>query len=315
MGWAVGKAPEGVAFIRRFRMKDGSVMTNPGIDNPEILKPLTELDERVNILRFDRENAETLVLANFGNHPAVVGNKRFSADWPGFLRKTVEQALPECKCIFFTGCEGDVNHINVHPKDTNRPLAFDPKGRHDYARYMGRAMAGTVLQEYDKVKYIEVDSIRCMQKTLQIPSNQADPADLPEAHRLADRYFAGEIKELRELYPGMLFETIVGEAKRMVELEHGPEFFEMDMSVLAIGNVAFVGFPGESFTDMGVAVKKAPGWDLILPTCLTNGWHGYFPMMDAYIEGGYEARTSRFKAGAAEQMVEAGLKMLNELKN
>ena len=112
-----------------------------------------------------------------------------------------------------------------------------------------------------------------------------------------------------------VFETIVGEAKRMVELEHGPEFFEMDMSVLAIGNVAFVGFPGESFTDMGVAVKEAPGWDVILPTCLTNGWHGYFPMMDAYIEGGYEARTSRFKAGAAEKMVEAGLEMLNELKN
>lgn len=38
------------------------------------------------------------------------------------------------------------------------------------------------------------------------------------------------------------------------------------------------------------------------------------PAMDVYIEGGYEARSSNFKAGVAERMIEIGKEMLAELK-
>ena len=38
MGWGIGQAPN-IAFVRRFRMKDGSVKTNPGVNNPDILEP------------------------------------------------------------------------------------------------------------------------------------------------------------------------------------------------------------------------------------------------------------------------------------
>ena len=48
MGWAVGKAPN-IAFVRRFRMKDGKVRTNPGVGNPDILHPIGDIDERVNV--------------------------------------------------------------------------------------------------------------------------------------------------------------------------------------------------------------------------------------------------------------------------
>jgi len=75
-----------------------------------------------------------------------------------------------------------------------------------------------------------------------------------------------------------------------------------------------VGIPGEPFNGVGVGLKKAPGWDLILPTCLTNGSEGYFPMQDAYDEGGYEARSSRFKAGTAERLIEEGTALLDTLR-
>ena len=62
-----------------------------------------------------------------------------------------------------------------------------------------------------------------------------------------------------------------------------------------------------------VFLKKAPGWSMVMPCCITNGYMGYFPMQDAYDEGGYEARTSRFKAGVAERIIAEGTKLLNEL--
>ena len=37
-------------------------------------------------------------------------------------------------------------------------------------------------------------------------------------------------------------------------------------------------------------------------------------MSDAYVEGGYEARSSRFAAGVAELMVAEGRQLLKELK-
>ena len=61
-------------------------------------------------------------------------------------------------------------------------------------------------------------------------------------------------------------------------------------------------------------LKAAQGWDLVLPCCLTNGCEGYFPMQDAYDEGGYEARSSHYKAGTAERLIAEGVKLLDSLR-
>ena len=312
MGWGIGQAPK-IAFIRRFRMKDGSTQTNPGINNPNIAGPIGEVDERVNVVRFDRECGDHLVLVNFGNHPDVIGGCKISADWPGFLRKEVEKSIDNCKCIFLNGCQGDVNHINVNPTLTEAEWMSESGkgGGYEHAKYMGRALAGTVLQVYDKVKYAPETTIRCKQKTIQVPTNMPKPEDMPEAHRINELYLAGRSNELP--YTGMMNTTVVAEAVRMVLLEHGPEYYDMDLSAIAIGNLVFIGIPGEPFTGIGLGLKEAPGWDLILPTCLTNGGQGYFPMQDAYDEGGYEARTSRFKPGVAELIIEEGKKLMAEI--
>lgn len=80
-----------------------------------------------------------------------------------------------------------------------------------------------------------------------------------------------------------------------------------------VGNVVLLGIPGEPFSGVGIALKKAPGWALVLPCCLVNGAIGYFPMQEAYDEGGYEARASQFKAGVAERIIDEGTKLLSEL--
>ena len=314
MGWGIGDAPN-IAFVRRFRMKDGSVRTNPGVDNPEIVAPIGDVDERVNVLRFDREN-DSLVLVNFGDHPDVVGGCKISADWPGFLRNCVETALDNTKCIFFNGAQGDVNHVNVHPRGgylNDMFMDFDDVARgYKHARYMGRVVAGGVLQAYDKVKYVDVDSIRFAQKFIEVPANLPNPADLPEAHHINDLHNAGRDAEIP--YTGMMLTTVVARSARMVRLEHGPESFRMPLSAIAIGPVAMFGVPGEPFTGVGRALKEAEGFELVLPTCNTNAKEGYFPMLECYEEGGYEAGSSNFKAGVAELIIQEGTSLLDNLR-
>jgi hypothetical protein len=298
-------------------MKDGSVRTNPGVNNPDIVAPIGELDERVSVVRFDREGAESLVIVNYANHPDVVGGCKVSADWPGFTCSTVEKALDNVKCIFLNGAQGDVNHVNVHPTKgylNDLFMDFDDVARgYGHARYMGRVVAGAVLQIFDKVEYSEVDSIKYLERCVNIPSNMPEPERIAEAHRINDLHIAGKDSELP--YEGMLLTTMVAEAGRMVRLEHGPEFFPISFSSLSIGKVAFFGVPGEPFNGIGRAIKETEGYELIIPSCLVNGSEGYFPMKDAYDEGGYEAKSSNFKAGVAELIIDEGKKLLTDLKN
>jgi len=315
MGYGIGDAPN-IAFVRRYRMKDGSVRTNPGVNNPEIDCPIGDVDERVNVLRFDREGAESICLVNFGNHPDVVGGNKISADWPGFTRRTVEKVLDNTLCLFFNGAQGDVNHVNVHPTGgylNDMFMDFDDVARgYKHSQYLGRVVTAGVLQAWDKVKYVDVDTIRFAEKFMEVPANLPDPADLPEAHRINDLHNAGKDSELP--YTGMMLTTVVARAARMVRLEHGPDSFRMPLSGIAIGPVALVGIPGEPFTGVGRGIKEAEGWDLVLPTCNTNAKEGYFPMLECYEQGGYEAGSSKFKAGVAELIIKDSLAMLDGMK-
>ncbi len=315
MGYGVGLAPN-IAFVRRYRMKDGSVKTNPGVLNPDIVEPIGKVDEKVSVVRFDRDGAETIVLTNMGNHPDTVGGSLISGDWPTLTRHFVEKSLDNTKCIFFNGTQGDVNHVNVHPTkgDFNGMFNdFDGCSRgYEHTKYMARVVTAGVLQAYDKVNYVDDDEIRFMQKTYQIPSNMPDPKDLPLAEKYVKLHKEGRDDEIP--YKAMMLTTVVAEANRMVRLKDGPEFFPFLLSAVSIGNVALIGIPGEPFNAVGRALKETEGYDLVIPCCITNGYRGYFPMQDSYDEGGYEARSSSFKAGVGEKIVAYGQELLKEMK-
>ncbi len=318
MGYIVGYAPERVAYIRRYKMKDGSTWTCPPINDPNIDHPIGTLDQRVNVLRFDREGAETVVLVNYGLHADTINGEMLSSDWPGWMRKTLDKALDGVKTIFFNGAEGDVGSTNVHVKpgdgDMNdTEISFDNEMKSPgMARFVGRAIAGTVLQVYDKVQYVDVDSIDMIRKEVAIPANVPAPEDLPRAHKFKELHEQGRDDLIP--YTAMELTTVVAEALRMCRLENGPENFYLDLLGVRIGNVALVGIPGEPFTDIGVGIKDTEGWDVILPCALAGGSEGYFPVQSAYDEGGYEARTSPFKSGVAETLIKGGKEVLAELK-
>ena len=314
MGYGKGEAPN-VAFVRRYVMKDGSVRTNPGVNNPDIVRPLGETDISVNVLRFDRED-DSIVFVNFANHPDVVGGNLISADWPGLLRRDVEKILDNTKCIFFNGCQGDVNHVNVHPTGgffNGMFNDFDDVSRgYAHAEYIARVVTAGVLQTFDKVQYVEVDRLAAMKKQVFLPSNKPTPEQVAEAKRVYALHEAGKDEEIP--FKGMMLTTVLAEARMRVTWQNAPEAFEIPLFGMAIGPVALIGIPGEPFTGIGLGLKAAGGYDAIIPCALTGGYEGYFPMQDAYDQGGYEARGSRYKAGVAELIIEEGKKILDALK-
>lgn len=316
MGYGVGKA-EKISFVRRFKMKDGSTKTNPGVNNPDIVCPKGDVDERVNVIRFDRENAQTIVLANFGTHPDTIGGNKISGDWPAHTRRFVEKAIDNTKCIFFNGAEGDANHVNVFPKggDLNGMFNdFDGCSRgYSHSIHMGRVVAGAIMQTYEKVNYVDVDSLNYAYIPVDFNTNKGTPEQLVTAHKYMDLHNAGKDDQIP--FKAMMLTTVVAEANRMIMLENAPDTLPMYFSAVTIGNVALFGIPGEPFTDIGRAIKQTEGFDLVLPCCLVNGYNGYFPLKDSFDEGGYEGRNSRWQRGTGERIIEEGKKILTELKN
>ena len=306
LGWAVGTVP-GITYKRRFYMKDGSTQTNPGVNNPEIREPIGQVDERVGVLRLDQENGKHIVVVNYANHADTVSGSKISADWPGYTRRMVEKALDDTRCIYFNGAEGDVSHVNVWP-GPNRIPGYS----YTNVLHMGSAVAGAVMQVYHKMTYIDVDDVCCAEKQVRIPSNRADPSEIPEARRIRNLFIEGRKDELP--YTGMTLVTVIKEAARKVNLENGPDYFDLPMSAIRVGNVALVTIPGEAFTDIGTELKKTEGWDTVLVLGETDGCCGYFPVTSAYLEGGYETQGSKFKQGVAELLINAGRELLAETK-
>ena len=315
MGFAVGHAPDRIAYIRRYRMKDGSTMTCPPINDPNIDYPLGELDQRVNVLRFDREGDNSIVILNYGVHADTVNGELLCSDWPGWTRRTLENALDGVKCMCVMGAEGDVGSTHVFPSggDMNdTEISFDNEMKSPgMARFVGRALAGTVLQVYDKVEYVDVDCVKMLNHVVTVKANVPDPADMPLAHKYKELHDAGR----DDLIPfeAMELTTVVAEALRMCSLENGPDHFNLKLAGLKIGNVALIGIPGEPFTQIGVEIKKNEGWDLILPCALTNGWEGYFPTKEAFEEGGYEARSSNYVSDVYDNIISGAGQLLKEL--
>ena len=291
-------------------------MTCPPVGDPNIDHPIGTLDQRVHVLRFDREGGESVVLVNYGVHADTINGELISSDFPGWMRRTLEAALDGVQCMFIPGAQGDVGSTHVFPEggDMNdTEISFDNEMKSPgMARFVGRALAGTVLQVYDKVEYIPVDKLQILNKTITVPANVPKPEDMPLAHKYNDLHNAGWDDLIP--YEAMELTTVVAEAARMCRLEHGPYSFDLTLTGLRIGDVAMVGIPGEPFSETGKQIKAIGGWKAIMPCALVNGAQGYFPVKSAFDEGGYEARSTNYTSGVAETLVQGTRDLLEEMK-
>ncbi|MBR3933064.1 MAG: hypothetical protein IKJ68_04030 [Clostridia bacterium] len=312
---AEGEAKD-ISFVRRYRMKDGGVQTNPGVGNAEIDHVLDKASEAVKVIEIKRCGGDDIYLVNFGVHADVIGGDVISADFPRFVRESIEGALGGVKCVFLNGAEGDVNHIKPFPTESDRQgLNYDsfdnvPRG-YEHSKHMGRVIAGAALAVCTKAIEVDADIIGFGTKPVSIPSNMENDK-LEYAKHISDMVKAGRQDELP--YKKMELTTAKAEAARILRLKDGPEFFNIKLTCLRFGDIAFVGLPGEPFTGLGRQIIAASPFDTTVVCCLTNGDGYYYPTTAAYDEGGYEVKSSPLKKGVAEIITNAIVDILNEIK-
>jgi len=301
-----------VSFIRRYRMKDGTTRTNPGNRNPNIDYPIGSPDETVQLVRFFRASRPDVAIINFQTHPDTIGGTKCSADWPGFARRTLERALDHSALVaVFNGAQGDTNHT-PYPADLLPPTT----NKYDRAHRLGERLAGSALGIWNYTLPVDAGEVHYKLDRVHIPARKVDPAKLDHYRHLRDLHFQGKQDELVKLCgTGMEVTTSVAEAFSCLNLHQNHiTGYDMPVSGVVVGHtLAFGGFPGEPFTELGRLVKRSSKYRMTIPTCITNGSYGYIPENSAYTEGGYEQRSSAYAAGIGEKLAAGILKVLSDL--
>lgn len=302
--YAEKESPDPLSFIRRYEMKDGSFKMNPGRGNPNIVRPIGESDNTVRLLRLRREESEDIAIVGFQCHPDVIGGKGISADWPGFVRRYTERALPDVKCILINGFQGDSNHINPlrDPEEDKKRVGYK------HADYMGKTVSDTALSLWEQAEPVETGKIWAKVEMAYVPTNMRGIERAEECRRIRAEVAAGTREPFKD-------HTANVECARIADLQRELIFQNVPVCILALGKVVFIGYGGEPFTKYAENARRAGPDFTVFTACLAGGGQGYLPTKTAYDQGGFEAQTSRFDSCVEEMLEQHTRTLFDEYRN
>ncbi len=286
---------QGLAFNRRFHMKNGPVRFNPGVLNPNIDRVAGPIDPEVGIvfLRHAETGDNIAALVNFALHLDTVGGSEYAADYPFY----VEQALREkygkdLTLLYGTGTCGDINHIDVTKRER---LKTD---------YIGKTLAETVIAKAESLNTVAEPALAVRSEIVEVPLQRYGPEKIAQARENMKKVGTKELSFLEQV-----------EAYKILAVEmRGSRTIPLEVQVFRLSrDVAIVGLPGEVFVDLGLAIKKASPFKHTLVIELCQDAPGYIPTKKAFAEGSYETVNSRIAPGGGEEMAKAAIRLLKEL--
>jgi hypothetical protein len=290
---------EGMPFNRRYWMKNGKVAFNPGQLNPNIVKPAGPVDNDVSILiARDAKSKKPFAGATvFAMHSDTVGGTQYSADYAYYLQETLRRRFGKSFISAFgAGTCGDLNHINVNKKDTVKGFAK--------AEELGTALGHTVLAASDNLRAILRPTLAVRTTTLTVPFQDVTPEQLADAR--------AKIGKLGDTNTDFFVKVV---AVKTLDLERLGPTRQMEVQAFRLdSDTAIVCLPCEIFVELGLAIKQASPFKNTIVISICNDRPSYVPTEKAFTEGSYEVTNARVKPGAGEMLVDAAVKLLQELK-
>lgn len=295
----IGKGREDtISFNRRFLMRDGSQITHPGKNNPDIVAPAGPIDPDVGVLAARSEEGQLLGLfVHFACHPTVMNEPAFSADYISSLRQTLRDhyQIKDLPVGFLLGAAGDITQV-----DNRRPgREFGP----DWSHMFGLALAAQTIQAVARMDWKKNALLNVSTKSVSIPIRT--PRDPKEETPLLG---LGSGEEAEKAY---------ARERELLEKERAKEpNVACEVQALRIGDLGIVSNGAELFCELGLQIKQACNYPHLWVSTLSNQHIGYVATATAYYAGGYEVRTARSaKLGpeAGRILVRASLDALGEL--
>jgi len=311
---------DGIAFNRRGVTRDGSIcMPWPVGHRQEPLGP-THLrymegptDPEVGVLCVRTEDLRMVaMLMHFTCHPVnVFGNRHtfhaVSADWPGAWTAGMREVYGAgCVPLVIDGCCGNI--IPWDPFDTD----FVP----DHRR-MGAALTEMGRQVVASIEFSDSHALDCRLRKVPLAYRPVPQERLDEVERILSQCDGPKWRENRA--EGVDPEWFHAASTRSIEYcrKRMPEFL-YEVQALRVGDVGFIGLPGEPFVEGQLAIKiQSPAYPTYVAHC-TSHYVGYLPTREASTRGGHEANErytfwAKLATGSLETVTENAVEMLREI--
>ena len=270
------------------RLATGSAMINDFNRNRHTRFEPKPVDRQLAILQVSDLNGRAIAtVVNFAAHPTMHPSSllKFSADYVGHLKTEVSKVLGGTT-IFFNGAAGDLS-INPGPP---RGTARDPQ------RY-GIALAQEVVQLAKGLQPVEAKSVSLSVREDRFRFTSRTDLANPVVRRLYENAF------FPELIPNFIDEYADGIRPRLTV-------------ALINGEIAIVGGSGEFFAQHAIRLRERARVKSLFFFGYCNGYHQYFPTIEAAAEGGYGAdnQVAPVEVGAGEMLMNQALKWLYQMQ-
>ena len=290
----------GMAFNRRFLMKDGSTGWNPGKLNPNIARPLGPTDPDLPfVLARDAATGKPIgSLTVFAMHAAIYGGKPFGACYPGHLQAQLRRQLgaPGFVSLFGEGCAGDVNHVDVSTKASQD------------SETVGAKLAATINEALPLARAIADGQLAMRSVTIRSPVTPVTEVECAAARQLMENLDRSKAP----------FLTVVDAWTKILRHEfwqkHGGKLPQEVQAIRLDRDTTIVTLPHEIFVELGMAIKSASPFRTTIVVSLANDMDFYIPTRRAFEEGNYEPTACPLAPGCGERLVQAATKLLSELK-
>ena len=301
-------------FCRDWYTTDGRIVMNPGdVPREQLLRPVSDIDHSVNVIRFDDLGGRPLAfIVNYANHLDTTAKyNKFGADYAGYLRIALRRDFGrDVSVIFLNGCCGNINHCDYYNNSH--------KQRHCRKGLLASEQIGEGLANV--IKAVQPDLvadereifIQGKYETVSVPRRHATPEMKAWAEQKIKKVEAA--KAAGEKY------DVHGEICARQYLAEDPATVSATASIgihaLQIGDTVYVGLPGEIFSEIGLKIKANSPFANTVVVELADGWEGYIPTDNALLAGCYESMYSNISytgLGTADAIVAGAGKVLREL--
>jgi hypothetical protein len=271
---------EGVAYNRRFWMKDGSQKTHPGKMNPNIVEAAGPADPTVTVVTFrspdDLKPFGSIV--TFACHATHMNGLLYSADYPKYVIDTIQAVHgPDYGVVYLNGACGDVTQVDNR---SPRPGEFGPY----WTERSGRIIGAGALQAIARTDYVSKATVSADAAKVRVAIRESTPA----ARKAARALLAKKAVTASDV------ETIYAQELLKVEaLRKARPYRVLEIMGVRIADAFFWGVPGEFFQAFAMNVRDHSAFPHTCCVELANGYNGYICTEDAFEGGGYEIRTAR----------------------